>query len=481
VCLARAHAVLAAVACAAALTTPAPAAASSVVAGRTLTFTSAGGVEERCIVLDRMPGAVYRDSEVREEEGFCAIDFYAGTHALCPKLFSTSPGTLIHDLRGSAYAGAVDRFEGDVCPRGHVVAREAADVPISWKMSVNTRESSATFSNSSLVYYHFARYFDAAIHVPPAVLRSMDRKAHQARVSAVGMRESAGRPALRMNHAAWTTLAEAESRPESYAATDELFTPDRQAVYGVLLHPRGRQYGEEFNGSRRSGWGDGQSRDFQETPAFTALRSVAPLERAIDEGLRAGHAAGAVPAAARREQMAFWMRDLIDITLLDFIFGQQDRIGNIDYMAYWYWIEGSEVRRMPARGANAPDEIARRAPKLIKRTELGDNDAGVRTSYLNYTKRTGMLEKLRHYNASTYRRLMALERDFAQQGPLWTYTRATFGLGDAEFRQVAANVREAAAILRSSCSAGRLRFDLEPEALLVEGAARERTVDCGEG
>jgi hypothetical protein len=179
--------------------------------------------------------------------------------------------------------------------------------------------------------------------------------------------------------------------------------------------------------------------------------------------------------------MAFWMRDLIDIALLDFLFSQQDRIGNIDYVAYWYWVEDGEVRRMPAHGAHAPDEIARHAPKLIKRTELGDNDAGVRTSYVNYTKRTGMLDNLRHYNASTYRRLMVLERDFAQQGPLWTYTRATFGLSDAEFRQVVANVREAAAILRSSCSAGRLRFDLEPEALLVEGAARERTVDCGGG
>jgi hypothetical protein len=480
-CHAHAHALAALAVVAAAAVPAATAVASSVVAGRTLTFTSAGGVEERCVVLDRMPGAVYRDSEVREEEGFCAIDFYAGTHALCPKLFSTSPGTLIHDLRGSAYAGAADRFERDVCPRGHVVAREAADVPISWKMSVNTRESSATFSNSSLIYYHFARYFDAAIHVPPVVLRTMDRKTHQSRVSAVGARESAGRPALRMNHAAWSTLVEAESRPESYAATDELFTPDRRAVYGVLLHPRGRQYGEEFNGSRRSGWGDGQSRDFQETPPFTALRSAAPLERAIEEGLRAGHAAAALPAAARREQMAFWMRDLIDIALLDFLFSQQDRIGNIDYVAYWYWVEDGEVRRMPAHGAHAPDEIARHAPKLIKRTELGDNDAGVRTSYVNYTKRTGMLDNLRHYNASTYRRLMVLERDFAQQGPLWTYTRATFGLSDAEFRQVAANVGEAAAILRSSCSAGRLRFDLEPEALLVEGAVRERTVVCGGG
>jgi hypothetical protein len=443
-----------------------------------MTFRSPAGAEERCIVVARMPGAAYRDSEAREEEAFCAIDFHAGTHALCPKLFSTSPGTLVYDLRGSAYAGAAERFEREVCPRGHVVAHEAADVPISWKMSVNTRESSATFSNSSLIYYHFARYFDAAIHVPPAVLRTMDRRAHRARVASPGADESGKRPALRMNHAAWTALVEAESRPESYAAPDELFTPDRQSVYGVMLQPRGRQYGEEFNGSRRSGWGDGQSRDFQETPPFVALRSDEPLDGAIDEGLRRGHAAGAVPATARREQMAFWMRDLIDITLLDFIFSQQDRIGNIDYLTYWYWVEGGQVRRMPAHGQHAPDDIARYAPKLIKRTELGDNDAGVRTSYLNYTKRTGMLGKLRHYNASTYRRLMAMDRDFAGQGPLWTYTRTTFGLSEAEFRQVVQNLREAASILRSSCAAGKLRFDLEPEMLLLEGAVRVPDVAC---
>jgi hypothetical protein len=425
-----------------------------------------------------MPGALYRRQEVDEEAALCQIDFYAGSHALCPKLFSTSPGTLIHDLRGGGFAGRVERFEAEICPQGHITAREAADVPVSFKMSVNTRESSATFSNASLIYYHFARYFDAAIHVPPATLRTMDRTTHRARVAAPGSRASASRPALRMNHAAWSTLVQAEGRPESYPATDELFTPDRRAVYGILLHPRGRQYGEEFNGSRRSGWGDGQSRDFQETPPFVALRSAEPLERAIDEGLRGGHAASAVPQAVRREQMVFWMRELVDITLLDFIFSQQDRIGNIDYRTYWYWVEDGDLRRMPAQGTHAPDEIARHSPRLLKRTELGDNDAGVRTSYLNFTRRTGMLEKLRHYSAVTYAQLMGLDRDFVAQGPLWTYTRTTFGLSDAEFRQVVANTREAAGVLRASCRAGRLRFDLDPEAYLSSGVARERSLDC---
>lgn len=460
------------------LALPGPVTASSDVAGTSASFTSPAGVEERCVVLARMPGAVYRESDVREEEALCAIDFYRGTHALCPKLFSTSPGTLIHELSGGSYDGNPGRFEAEICPRGHIVAREAADVPISYKMSVNTRETSATFANAALVYYHFSHYFDTTVHVPPAVLRTMDRSAHRTRVAAAGAREAAGRPALRMNHAGWHVLAQAELQPESFTPADELFTPDRRAVYGVMLHPRGRQYGEEFNGSRRSGWGDGQSRDFQETAPFVALRSSQPLAGAIEEGLRRGHAAAAIPLASREAQMVFWMRDLVDITLLDYLFGQQDRIGNIDYLTAWYWVEGGQVRHMPAQGAHPPDELAAFRPRRIKRTELGDNDAGLRLTYLNFTKRTGMLEALRHYNAATYSKLMALDRDFAANGPLWSYTRDSFGLNEAEFRQVAANVRNAAAILRASCKAGRLRFDLEPEAFLRDGGASERTIDC---
>jgi hypothetical protein len=460
------------------MTAAAPAFASADVRGEVVTFTSPAGVQERCVMLARMPGATYRDADVAEERTFCAIDLHGRTHALCPKLFSTSPGTLVHALDGGPYAGDPAGFERDVCPRGHVTAKEAADEPLSFKMSVNTRETSATFANSALVYYHFARYFDAAVHVPAAVLRSVDRGAHRARVAAPGEALSAGRPALKMNHAAWATLARAEREPDSYQPAGELFTADRSQVYGVMLHPRGRRYGEEISGSRQSGWGDGQSRDFQETPPFVALATDRPLAEAIATGLARGHMRSAIPAATAREQMIFWMRELVDITLLDYLFSQQDRIGNIDYLTYWYWLDGGRLWRMPAVGAHPPDEIAKFAPKRLKRTELGDNDAGVRTTYLNYPKRTGMLERIRHYPAGTYRRLVAIDRDFAARGPLHDHVRSTFGLSDAEFSQVVANTRSARAVLRESCRAGRLRFDLEPEAFLRDGKVAEAKVDC---
>jgi len=176
--------------------------------------------------------------------------------------------------------------------------------------------------------------------------------------------------------------------------------------------------------------------------------------------------------------MVHWMSDLIDVTLLDYLFSQQDRIGNIDYLDYWYWIEDGKLRSRPATTGTPPSDLAPLNPVRLKRTELGDNDAGVRLSYLNYTKRTGMLEKLRHYRADTYRRLLALEADFAAGGPLHEYVRTTFGLSDREFAAVKANVGSAAGILRDSCKAGHLRFDVDAGEFLAHGTVTEQKLDC---
>lgn len=41
-----------------------------------------------------------------------------------------------------------------------------------------------------------------------------------------------------------------------------------------------------------------------------------------------------------------------------------------------------------------------------------------------------MVERSRHYPAGSYRRLMALDGDFAARGPLFEHVRSTFGLSD---------------------------------------------------
>lgn len=429
-----------------------------------------------------MPGASYTETDRNIANRFCSIDFTADSVALCPKLFSTSPGTLIYDISSGPYAGDPGGFEKDICRKGKVMAKEARGEPISFKTTMNAQTTSATFSTASLLYYHFSRYFNTLTHVPVSTWRSMDAAAHKQRVTVPGVQQSAHKHALRMNHEAWRTLLEAEQKPASYKPTAELFTPDHLQIYGILVQPRGHRYGAELNGTRESGWGEGQNRDFMETAPYLALRSEKPLKQAIATGM--AHASKntalrkAMGSHVSRAQMVFWMQELTEISLLDFIFSQQDRIGNIDYLNYWYWIEDGSVRQRKASGSTIPVDIAAYQPQKIRRTQLNDNDAGGKLQYANYAKKTGMLESIRHYSHQTYRSLMQLQEDFQRKGELFDYVSTSFGLTDKQLQQILHNTQQAADILKASCRAGKLRFDLDPKGFFATGDAREQQAEC---
>jgi len=457
-------------------------AATDKVAGDRYGFKSPNGIEETCVALAKFPGGTYSAQDKANEKSLCGIDIYDRRFAVCPKLRSTSPGTFVYEIAEGPFAGDQKSFEADVCPRGEVVVSEADGPPASFKVTMNARNTSGTFSTASLLYYHFARYLDTSIHAPVSVYRSIDRKVHEQRVTRRGLDLSAGKKSLRMNHAAWQELDAVEKDPDAYPEPDELFTADRTRIYGVLQHVSGKRYGPEFNGTRKSGWGEGQNRDFQETAPFLALRSDKPLKEAIAEGLakaeRDAALKKAMGAGVSDAQMAYWMQDLTEITLLDYIFSQQDRIGNIDYVVYWQWAEGGKVKRVEAHGESPPSSLSAHKPLLIKRTWLNDNDAGGKRKYANFTKRTGMLERIRHYNPETYRRLIALDKDFQAQGKIYAYVRDTFGLTQTQLGQIVGNTHEAAGILRGTCKARKMRFDLDPNAFLAAGSAQSRMVDC---
>ncbi|SEA99208.1 hypothetical protein [Rubrimonas cliftonensis] len=459
-----------------------PAAASDAVRGAESAFTSPNGVAERCVRIAPMPGADYDKDDLEEAEAFCAIDLYAPTVALCPKTWSTSPGMMVYDLSEGPYAGDRARFERDACKEGKGAKDLAKDDLAKFKPTMNAEGTSGTFSPSPLLYYHFSRYFGLDAKVPVAVWRSMDRQAHLTEVARPAIAISGHAHSGRMNHEGWRTLVSADENPESYSPTDDLFTADRTAVYGVMVLSPGHRYGSEVNGTRKSGWGEGQSRDFQQTPPFLALRSTKPLAEAIAEGLAQGRRdpqiAKDLGPETPPQQMAYWMREISEIVLMDFIFSQQDRIGNIDFEPYFYWVVNGKLEHKKAKHHELGDGEVPADALLIRRTRLNDNDAGARVQYANFAKSTGMLEALRRFDADIYRKLMALDADLQAQGPIHGWLVGSFGLDAAQVKQIVTNANLAAGILRGACERGELTFDLSPKHFFVEGAVAPEAVDC---
>lgn len=467
----------------AALLLPTALCASDAVEGDVTVFESPNGVAERCVRIKPLPGAEYSKDDLEDEAAFCAINFYAPDVALCPKTWSTSPGMMVYDISEGPYANDRAAFERNACKEGKSAKDLAKDDLAKFKVTMNQKGTSGTFAPASLLYYHFSRYFDMIVHVPVSVWRSMDKERHATEVAKPGLAISGTH--ARMNHEGWRWLVESEANPSLYSPTDDLFTTDRESIYGVMVLSPGHRYGSEINGTRKSGWGKGQNLDFQETPAFLALRTEAPLRDAIARGLAEGRKDSTISKDlgpdVSEEQMAYWMRELSEVVLLDFIFSQQDRVGNIDFTPYYYWPQDNDLKHKKAKHHEAGDGTVPEGAQLIRRTNLNDNDAGGRVQYANFAKSTQMLEKLRHFDSGVYRRLIALDADLQSEGPIHQWTASSLGLSSGEISQIVKNTRLATEILKESCRNGDLIFDLNPKGFFLTGDAQPDDVDCDAG
>jgi len=434
------------------------------VKGTVTEFKSPSGLVEQCIRITPFPGAHYSKSDHRQEAAYCELDVYQ--LALCPKLWSTSPGTILYQIDASDYGEDFAQFEQQHCRSGHHAKSAAVHHPATFKNSVNDRKTSATYAPSSWVYYHLSRYFDTGVRVPVAVYRSMDAAQHHQRVVKPALALTSGHRNLKMLAAGWQFLDGVESGTASTTAQAAVLTDSKQQVFGVLLDNKGDRYGPEVNGTRESGWGVGQNLDFQQTAPFLALRSELPVEEAAKQAIHDArsnpHMAAKLPAVTPPVQVVFWMQDVLEITLLDYLLGQQDRIGNIDYNWRWYWIEDGKLESKAAHGKEVPEKLKPFKPVRLRQSAINDNDAGVRAGYANFAKKAGMLDGLRHYHPGLYQRLGQLAADLESKGPAYQWMVNDAGLSTREADAITSRATEALGILRKDCASGRLKLDLDP-------------------
>ncbi|MDH4019690.1 MAG: hypothetical protein OEU84_08825 [Xanthomonadales bacterium] len=437
--------------------------------GELTEFHSPGGLDEQCVQIHPMPGARYSKNDRKSEAEYCKLDLYQ--LALCPKLWSTSPGTILYEIDLDAYEGSPKKFEQEHCASGHHARDAARHKPAIFKISVNDRDTSATYAPSSWVYYHFSRFFDVGIHVPVAVYRSMDAEQHNARVVKPALGVTAGHRNLRMLAAGWQFLNRLETGGDTpFGSQSAALTDDGRQVFGVLLHNKGDRYGPEVNGTRESGWGVGQNHDFQMTAPYLALRSELPVQQAARQAIHEArgnqHMAKALPADVAVEQVVFWMKDVLEIALLDTLLGQQDRIGNIDYNWRWYWIEEGELEDRAAHGKEPPKKAQQFKPVRLRQSAINDNDAGVRRGYANFAQKSAMLEGLRHFHPGLYQRLGELANDLGSKGPIYGWLTGAAGLSQKEADAIATRAVRVFGSLKADCQSSQLKLDLDPARFL---------------
>lgn len=480
--------------------------ASQISVGEISVFDSLNSIGENCIVTQRLDEESYSKSDLKREKEFCEIDLYHDSNiGVCPKTWSTSPGTIVYKLKGTSFENNKEDFEKKICGSGKTKDFKSI---AKFKNSMNQEGTSGTYSASNLAYYHLSRFLDTSVSVPVAVYREID-KAEQLKRAKLGQASS---PAGMIRNG-WKWTIEAIINPSKYNPISDIMTEDMDKVYGVLLKDSGERYGAEINGIR-SEWGLQSSVDFGSTPAFKALTSSRSLNSAIHEALEhypsyikseikkhsgglfrkkntqalsnLSHLQSALPLISK-EQMVFWMKELSEIVILDTIFGQQDRIGNIDYKWFAYSLDengsiietklDSDVSLLKINSLRASVGQLK-SPVIVQRTMMGDNDAGVRVNYVNFTKNAKLIEVVSHLSAKTYEQLKTLVADLNAKGEIYSKFSDSYGLKEREVDQIISNANYVFNTLKSKCLSNSLRFDLSPKEFMKTKTVVEKSVSC---
>ncbi|MFN3454411.1 MAG: hypothetical protein ACK41T_05570 [Pseudobdellovibrio sp.] len=415
--------------------------------------------------------------DIEHEQALCSLDFYK--IPLCPKTWSTSSATV---LAKPIQNISIATYESTKCSKASIGKKYGK-----FKVSMNQKDTSGTFSKSSLVYYHLSRYLNTVVSVPVAVYRTMDRKTHLERVS------SKAKGLGGMNIAGWKHLVNAEQNPSSNVPVEDLFTVDLKTIYGTITKDTGERYGAEFNSPREAAWGAPQSVQLQTTAAFVALRTAGAIKDATSAGERSARKNATMNTALGTSpvhpyQMALWMQEASEIALLDYMLSQQDRIGNIDFEWKWVWLENggkkfrdadevTSTNRSILSKVKAPSDIAVFKPILVQKTYINDNDAGVR-AYANFAAKSNMLSGLKHFNLFTYRQLLKLNQDLQSQGEISIYLRNALELSSGGVARLTKNTDQAASILIKSCETGGLQLDLNSKEFFEKGTTIVHSVNC---
>ena len=422
----------------------------SQITGQKTIYNSTFGKQEVCVIANKLKPNDYKDKDAKDEQQLCGYDFYTNV-GLCSKLNSTNPGTLVVEL----LSGKSRQETMRMCSSDDI------KVEAKFKNSI-----SCSYAPSILAYYHFSRMLKAG-NVPVAVLRTMDKEEHL-KVTKEALRILSSKP----NDVIYKTWSSFLS--EHQAGTNQnIFDTTGKFVYGALSdNPKG-----EYRYTEVSGVGSYDTRyeRFLQQPPYKKVSSSA----------RVSELAGS-DQYKKIAPVVVQMKDVSDMILLDTLFSQDDRIGNIHYKLSWM-IEKTDAATgkksfdfEKSKASLASDKKTWIIPEnekaiqssgavLVKEMLLKDNDCGV-----NIDKRSNMMRKIsalegvRHMSGRTYKRFIEMYK-MAQTPEFKNWMRNTLLFREADLgsnpatrsgKSFYGNLEKARSILVANCKSGALKLDL---------------------
>jgi hypothetical protein len=391
---------------------------------------------EVCVIPKHFDGGRYLDKDIEVETRLCNIDVHTNA-AVCPKLNSTNPGLDIYSL---PQGGTPNQVEAARCKTAG--AKKIAKYKLS---------TSCSYTPSILGYYHVSRMLGGIAEVPPAVLRTFDLQNHITIARAALAETSSGT----LIHQTWVSLMAQLTAGANSSRRDLLLTDDFTQSYGALSeNPTTESFYKEFF--------DGGASNVVRAQNFRDKNPImGRLARNVDINTVVGR-----NFTAENVQAMVQLKDAADLIVIDTLMNQQDRFGNIHYLATYYYLDANDLdqggsAKLKSSKSLTSEEAARVGAVQVKKLLLKDNDCGVAKE--NIAKQADLADRIAHIDPTTYRLLLRLDavadsaeiRDFFIREMVFTAN---------DYANVRKNLKDLATKLNQACLQGRLRLDLDLQA-----------------
>jgi hypothetical protein len=373
-----------------------------------------------------------------------SLDFYASTGpesvGVVPKLHNTSAGIEIYELPPTLTKEAFEKTEG---PYRSGITKKYSNKRSGEKIA---KFKAGTMAQSGLACFHISRLLGHLVEVPPALYRTMDLQEFQ----------KVGEQARTTGHPS-CTQAWADLRAMAKSGSSKLILSDGKAVYGSLAqNPRGE------NSSPEDYWTVGAIRGHSFYKVLSSNQPVAKILNLSD------------PKYLQDLALA---QDMVRGVILDSIFRQVDRLGNISIAQLQHYVDRDGKVKWDDKLSDKDKADAVSPIFALKRIMYKDNDDGMMWG-MNSISVTPILNETHHVDKTIYSRLQWLaglmqDSEPGSDAKIKDYFVKVVHISSDNYDKLKASLVKQAASLKSRVDSKDIQVDLDFEGTMKKLYAKQ--------